>query len=118
MLMIEAHGRENWISDGNFAAATFDIRIPPATLIVWLDRPRWLCALRAMTRIFRQDSDHRIAGLIKVLRFIANFDRVNRPLIESLRLKHGPGVPVRRLKNDREIEAFIRDCCPAATEPT
>jgi adenylate kinase family enzyme len=117
-LLMAAHAGESWISDGNFAAATFDIRIPPATLIVWLDRPRWLCALRAMTRIFRPDSDHRIAGLIKVLRFIANFDRVNRPLIESLRLKHGPTVPVVHLKSDREIETFIRDCCPAATAST
>ena len=105
-LMMAAHAGEDWISDGNFAAATFDIRLPRASLVVWLDRPRWLCVLRAMTRIFRQDSDHRIAGLIKVLRFITNFDRVNRPLIETLRLKHGPKVPVLCLKNDREIETF------------
>jgi adenylate kinase family enzyme len=106
-LMMAAHAGESWISDGNFAAATFDIRLPRATLIVWLDRPRWLCALRALTRIVRKDSDHRLSGLMKVLLFIRNFDRVNRPLIETLRLKHGPEVPVLRLKNDREIEAFV-----------
>ena len=117
-LMMAAHAGENWISDGNFAAATFDVRLPRATLIVWLDRPRWQCALRAMTRTVRQDSDHGMGGLIKVLRFIANFDRVNRPLIESLRLKHGPTVPVVHLKSDREIATFIRDGCPAATAPT
>src|SRR5258706_6066886 len=58
-LMLEAHAGESWISDENFAVATFDIRLPRATLIVWLDRPRWLCALRAIGRIFRKDSDHR-----------------------------------------------------------
>jgi adenylate kinase family enzyme len=110
VLMVEAHAREYWISDGNFAAATFDIRLPRASLVVWLDRPRWLCALRATTRIFRQDSDHRLSGLTKVLRFIRNFDRVNRPLIETLRIKHGAKVPVIHLKSDREIEAFLSSC--------
>ncbi len=108
-LIVTSHAGERWVSDGNFAAATFDIRLPRATLIVWLERPRWLCALRAMGRVFRKDSDHRAGGLVKVLRFIANFERVNRPLIERLRIEHGPHVPVVRLKSGREIEAFVRD---------
>jgi adenylate kinase family enzyme len=106
-LISEAHAGDRWISDGNFATATFDIRLPRATLIVWLDRPRWLCTLRSIARVVRRDSDHRIAGLIKVMRFIANFDRVNRPLIEGLRIEHGLNVPVLRLTSDREIEAFV-----------
>jgi len=108
-LMREAHAGERWVSDGNFAAATFDIRLPRATLIVWLERPRWLCALRAMGRVVRQDNDHRIGGLVKVLRFIANFERVNRPLIETLRIEHGSNVPITRLKSNREVNAFVRD---------
>lgn len=108
-LMVTSHAGERWVSDGNFATATFDIRLPRATLIVWLDRPRWLCALRSMGRVFRKDDDHRIGGLMKVLRFIAKFERVNRPLIERLRIEHGSHVPVRHLKSDREIEAFVRE---------
>src|ERR1700689_785082 len=46
--MARLHAGEAWISDGNFAAATFDIRLPRATLIIWLERPRWFCAWRAM----------------------------------------------------------------------
>jgi hypothetical protein len=86
-------------------------------LIVWLDRPRWQCTLRAIGRVFRGDSNHRIGGLVKVLRFIANFERVNRPRIEALRIKHGPRVSVAHLKSDREIEAFVRDFSPVAKAP-
>jgi hypothetical protein len=42
-----------------------------------------------------------------VLAFIWNFDRVNRPRIEALRVSQGPDVPVRRLTGRREIAAFL-----------
>ena len=73
ILMKQAHAGESWISDGNFAVAIFDIRLPQATLIVWLDRPRLFCAWRAITRVFQPGEVHRIAGLAKVLRFIWDF---------------------------------------------
>jgi len=106
-LVKEAHAGETWISDGNFALATFDIRLPRATLVVWLDRPKLWCACRAIMRVFEPGEPHRVDGLTKVLRFIWNFDRINRPLIESQRIAHGPDVPVVRLTNSREIEAFL-----------
>ena len=34
--------RPAWVMDGNYAS-TFDIRVPRATAIVWLDLPRWQC---------------------------------------------------------------------------
>jgi adenylate kinase family enzyme len=106
-LIREAHAEEVWISDGNFALATFDIRLPRADLIVWLNRPKLLCAWRAITRVFRPGTQHRVGGLGKVLRFIWNFDRINRRIIEANRIAHGPDVPVCRLTNDREIAAFL-----------
>jgi adenylate kinase family enzyme len=110
ILMKQAHAGEIWISDGNFAVATFDLRLPRATLVVWLDRPRLFCAWRAITRVFQPGHEHRIENLTKVLRFIWNFDRINRPLIETQRIAFGPDVPVCRLKNNREIEAFLAAC--------
>ncbi|MGH7925255.1 MAG: AAA family ATPase [Candidatus Binatus sp.] len=100
-LMKKAHAGDNWISDGNYALATFDIRLPRATQVVWLDRPRLFCAWRSIARVFRPGEMHRIRDLTKVLRFIRNFDRVNRPLIEAQRIAHGPDVPVRRLTSNR-----------------
>ena len=106
-LIKDAHAGDSWISDGNFALATFDIRLPRASLLVWLDRPKLLCAWRSITRVFQRGENHRIGGLAKVLRFIWNFDRINRPRIESSRMVHGPDVPVRRLTNNREIASFL-----------
>ncbi len=106
-LMIEAHAADAWISDGNFAAASFDIRLPRADLVIWLDRPRLICAWRAATRVFRPGEAHRLADLPKVLRFIAGFDQINRPRIEAARAAHGPDVPVIRLRDDAEIAALL-----------
>jgi adenylate kinase family enzyme len=105
-LMAELHAGEAWISDGNFAIATFDIRLPRADLVVWLEPPRWLCAWRALARTFRPGEPHEPVRLWRVLTFIWNFDRVNRPRIEALRQAHGPNVPVVRLRNAAEIAAF------------
>jgi adenylate kinase family enzyme len=106
-LMKQAHAGDEWISDGNFALATFDIRLPRATLVVWLERSQLYCASRAITRVFKRGEPHRMVKLAEVLAFIWRFDRVNRPRIEATRLSHGPNVPVRRLTSSREIAAFL-----------
>jgi len=93
-----AHAAEAWISDGNFALATFDIRLPRADLIVWL----------AIRRVFRPGEAHRPRDLGKALRFIWGFDRINRPRIEAARLQYGAQVPVTHLHGDRDIGAFLR----------
>jgi len=107
ILMKQAHAGETWISEGNFADATFDIRLPRATLVDWLDRRKLFCAWRAMTRVFQPGEEHRIGGLAKVLRFVWSFERINRPLIEAQRIAYGPHVRVCRLKNNREIANFL-----------
>jgi adenylate kinase family enzyme len=106
-LMKEAHAGEAWISDGNFALATFDIRLPRATLVIWMERSRLYCAWRAITRVFQRGEAHRIGKLPEVLAFIWNFDRVNRPRIEAARVSQGPEVPVRRLTGSRDIADFL-----------
>ncbi|MBB4040809.1 adenylate kinase family enzyme [Microvirga flocculans] len=42
--------RPSWVMDGNYAS-TFDIRVPRATAIVWLDLPRWRCAAGVLWRV-------------------------------------------------------------------
>lgn len=106
-LMREAHAGPAWISDGNFAVATFDLRLPRADPVIWLDTPRPLCVWRAITRVLRPGEPHRPVDLAKVLRFIWNFDRVNRPRIEGLRAEHGPDVPVVRLVSRTQMERFV-----------
>ena len=106
-LLAEAHAAEAWVSDGNFAQVTFDLRLPAADLVIWLDPPKWLSLWRAVTRVLRPGEPHRPRDLPKVLRFIRQFDRVNRPRIEALRLEHGPQVPVVRLTSPAQVKAFL-----------
>lgn len=42
--------RPEWVMDGNYSS-TFDIRVPRATDIVWLDLPRWRCMLAVLWRV-------------------------------------------------------------------
>jgi adenylate kinase family enzyme len=44
--------RPAWVMDGNYAS-TFDIRVPRATAIVWLDLPRWQCLTGVLWRVAR-----------------------------------------------------------------
>jgi adenylate kinase family enzyme len=113
-LMKQAHAGDRWISEGNFAQTTFDIRLPRATLVIWLERSRLLCMWRAMTRVARHGESHRINKLGEVLTFIWNFNRVNRPRIEAHRELHGPSVPIYRLTGKRDIVAFLSLCNKAA----
>jgi adenylate kinase family enzyme len=106
-LIEKAHAGDEWISDGNFSIATFDIRLRRATLVIWMERPRLLCAWRAIARVFRRGEAHRIGKLPEVLAFIWRFSRVNRPRIERMRVAEGRDVPVRRLARSRDIEAFL-----------
>ncbi|MBF9232580.1 P-loop NTPase family protein [Microvirga alba] len=44
--------RPEWVMDGNYAS-TFDLRVPRATEIVWLDLPRWRCLASVTWRVTR-----------------------------------------------------------------
>jgi adenylate kinase family enzyme len=117
----EATSGDAWITDGNYAIHTFDLRMPRADLFVWVDRPPLRCAWRVIKRAvksyFRSDEDLAAGCKEKLdqrflgrLRYIAHFDRVNRPRIEAARLLHGPHVPVVVLRHDRDIAAFLDSC--------
>jgi adenylate kinase family enzyme len=107
-LLAEKHAQEAWISDGNFAQVSFDIRLPRAELVIWLESPRILCAWRACRRVLRRGEPHKLRDLPAVLAFIWRFDRVNRTRIEVARSTHGSTVPVIYLKSAREIAGFLQ----------
>lgn len=114
-LIATAHATDAWISDDNFAAAAFDLWLPRAGLVLWLDRPRWSRAWRAVARVFRSGEAHRAGDLPKVLRFIWGFDRINRQRIEAALAEHDRHVPVIRLRTDLEIETFLAQAPRAKT---
>jgi adenylate kinase family enzyme len=86
----KAHQGEAWISEGNFASWTFDIRLPRAAALIALDRPRWLCLWRvfrraAIERANRPDLPDGCAEQIDhdLLDYIWNFRKVGGPEIEA-----------------------------------
>lgn len=106
-LLREAHVGDRWVSDGNFCEISFDIRLPRAELIVWLERRKILCAWRASLRVFRSGEMHQLRELHTVLVYIRDFERRNRPIIEAERLKHGANVPVVHLRTSSEIAKLL-----------
>lgn len=103
------HSHDRWVSDGNFALATFDLRLPRATLILWLDRPTPICLWRSLARTLKRGEPHRLRGLFEAWAFILKFNRVNRPRIERAILEHGPDVPIRTIRTDREAALFVAE---------
>lgn len=117
----EAIAGDAWITDGNYALLTFDLRLPRADLVIWIERTTASCLFRVLRRAiasYFQDKEHLAAGcperfdrrLWDRLRFIWNFNRVNVPRIEAARMTHGPDVPVITLNADRQIAAFLKEC--------
>lgn len=110
--------QEAWITDGNYALATFDLRLPRADLLIWVERPAWQCALRVIRRaaLGRFRAAERLSAgcterfdlkFMRRLQFIANFNRLNRPKIEAARVRYGPDVPVVVLRGDDAISEFL-----------
>jgi adenylate kinase family enzyme len=96
----EAHRGEAWISEGNFASWTFDIRLPRAEAFIVLERPRWLCLWRVFWRAAMERRNRPDLPL-------GCPEQIDRDLLEVARHNHGPSVPVLRLGRNREVSAFL-----------
>ena len=120
----EAVAPDAWVCEGNYARRTFDLRLPRADLIIWLDTPRLTCFTRVILRsALKRPRPDMAAGctdridraFLTFLKFVWTFDRSYRPGIEAVRLAVAPRVPVAHLRGSRQIEAFLGSL-PAATE--
>jgi adenylate kinase family enzyme len=112
--VVEAHRGNTWISEGNFASWTFDIRLRRAEALIMLECPRWLCLWRVMRRaaVERRNRPDLPLGCPEqvdrdLLEYVWNFEKVGRSEIEAERLKHGPSIPVVRLSRNSEVSAFL-----------
>lgn len=107
---------DTWVSEGNYARRTFDLRLSRADLVIWLDTPRWTCLLRVVMRSFmkrpRADlptgcKEKFDRDFLIFLKFVWQFDRDCRPGIEVKRLAIGPDVPVVHLCGTQQITSFL-----------
>ncbi|CAK9888747.1 MULTISPECIES: AAA family ATPase [Pseudomonas] len=112
----EAVAQDTWVCEGNYARRTFDLRLPRADLVIWLDTPRLTCFMRVIKRSVmnrpRPDlpdgcSEKLDRAFLTFLKFVWTFDRDYRPGIEGVREAIGPQVPVVHLRGSRQIAAFV-----------
>jgi adenylate kinase family enzyme len=112
----QAVALDAWICEGNYSRRTFDLRLPGADLIIWLDTPRATCMRRVILRsVLNRPRADLPAGcteklnkeFLKFLDYVWNFDRIARPGIESARLAIGPRIPVIRLRTVQETSEFL-----------
>lgn len=105
-----------WVSEGNYARRTFDLRLPKADLIIWLSTPRSLCLYRVLMRsMFNRkrpdipgDCHEKIdAAFVLFLKYVWRFERDTKPKIEQLCLKHGNTVPIIQLSTTQQIRQFL-----------
>lgn len=117
----QAVAGDTWISEGNYSRRTFDLRLPRADLVIWLDTHRATCLRRVMLRsaLNRPRTDLPAGcteklnkAFLKFLSFVWHFDRVNRPGIEAVRQAIAPQIPVIQLRSTREVSEFL-DGLPA-----
>lgn len=112
----EAIFGDTWVCEGNYARRTFDLRLPRADLIIWLDTPRLTCLPRVLLRsvLNRSCPDRPIGckdkldrGFLTFLNFVWTFDHSYRPGIEKVRLAIGPNIPVVHLRGTQQIAEFL-----------
>ena len=103
-----------WVMDGNYSA-TFDLRMPRADTVVWLDYPRTTCAWRVVRVIkgYGRNRPDLPDGCpeqvdLKFYRFVWDFPNRSRPrIVEGLKTI-GSHLRVIQLTNNRAVAAFLR----------
>ena len=119
----DAVAGDAWVCEGNYSRRTFDLRLPRADLVIWLDTPRLTCLKRVIMRsVLNRPRPDLPAGcterldraFVEFLKFVWTFDRGYRPGIEANRQAVGPQVPVVRLCGGRQIAAFLTSLTPPA----
>jgi adenylate kinase family enzyme len=122
----EAVTGDDWVSDGNYLSRTFDLRLPRADLVIWLDTPRRTCMARVIWRTLRGGRREDLADgcreqvdahYLEFLRYTWNFDRKSKPRLEAARAQMAPDAPVVRLRTRREVEAFVDQVSQGRSAP-
>ncbi|MEQ8281910.1 MAG: topology modulation protein [Parvibaculum sp.] len=109
-----AVAEDRWVIDGNFSR-TFDLRLPRADTIVWVDQPRRICLWRAFRRtltLFGETRADLAPGCPEKFdpafyRFIWNFKRTHDAMMEEALARDAAHAKQFRLRSDAEISAFL-----------
>jgi adenylate kinase family enzyme len=104
-----------WVMDGNYSA-TFDLRMPRADTLVWLDYPRAACLRRVLLRTLKNYGRNRpdmTDGCPErfdaaFLRIIWEFPVKSRPRIVAALECFGSHLRVVQLTEDPAVAAFVQ----------
>jgi adenylate kinase family enzyme len=107
-----------WITDGNYLSRTFDLRLPRADTVIWMDTPRLTCVRRVIVRtLFHRDradlaegcSENILRGdFPEFVRYTWRFDTDTRPRMDEALERLRPDLTPIRLRNPREVSAFLQ----------
>jgi len=103
-----------WIMDGNYSN-TYDVRMPRADTLVWLDYARSVCVRRVLLRTLtgygrtRPDLPHSCPERFDLpfLRYVWNFPERHRPRIVNAIERFGGHLRIARLRSDRDAHEFL-----------
>jgi adenylate kinase family enzyme len=103
-----------WVMDGNYSN-TYDIRMPRADTLIWLDYPRSTCIRRVLLRSLKDYGRTRPdlpEGCperfdFPFLRFVWDFPKKQRPRIVSAIESFGGHLKVIHFRNDREADDYL-----------
>ncbi len=106
---------DEWIMDGNYVS-TFDIRLPRADTVVYLDFSTPIALARVIRRTIQSHGQVRpdMANGCperfnwESLQFVWTFHRLHRPKVEAALSKIGPHQKLFRLKTPSQAEAFLQ----------
>lgn len=107
--------REAWVMDGNFSG-TFDLRMPRADTVVFLDRSTLRCLWRVIKRTIRYygkvrpgsapGCQERFDGYF--LRYVLGYNKTRRPgILRNLEQQRNGGKQVFILQSKTDIQRFL-----------
>lgn len=112
-VVTDLQDQEEWIIDGNYRK-TIDDRFEKATMIIFLDFPKWLCLWRAFKRIFNTEQPfdktdgtrERISW--NLVKYILQYP--TKTMYQKV-LSHSHDKKVYILKDNEEIDEFLKSLC-------
>lgn len=105
-----------WVCEGNYAATTFDLRVPQADVNIWLETPRLVCAVRVLLRSAgltrRPDrpagcAEGMIANTMGLVRDVWRFDAIQRGRVESELGRWSKAGTILRFSGRNQIGTFV-----------
>jgi adenylate kinase family enzyme len=108
--------KPEWIIEGQ-AIRFFEYRIKNADVVIFINRPTYLCLYRVLKRALMYYGKEFFSSAkgcpergpsIKFLKFIWNFNSERKPLIEELLQEYNDSKKIFIVKNDQQIEELIQ----------